>query len=106
MTQNERVLALLADGEWHDHHQGYALNLVLHSRIAELRARGHVIESRRDTAPDGSQLYLYRLVSLGAEVRASEAPLRSASAPAGIRSSAPSEQLTLLPVPARREAWA
>jgi len=58
VTHNERVLDLLADGEWHDHHELYALHVIAHSRISELRRRGHLIEIRRD-----GDLYLYRLVS-------------------------------------------
>jgi hypothetical protein len=50
------VLDLLADGAWHSHHEGYALGLILHSRVAELRKRGYRIEMRRE-----GDLYLYRL---------------------------------------------
>ena len=58
MTGCDRVLHLLRDGQWHTHHEGYALNLILHSRISDLRKRGHVIERGRD-----GDLYLYRLLS-------------------------------------------
>lgn len=56
MTQCDRVLAILADGKEHSHHDFYGF-CVLHSRISELRARGHQIEVRRD-----GDTYLYRLV--------------------------------------------
>ena len=58
MTHADKVLALLADGLWHDHREGYALNVMLHSRVADLRRRGYVIECEKT----GRQ-YRYRLVS-------------------------------------------
>ena len=57
MTHNERVLQLLADGRPHSHHELYALNVIAHSRVSDLRKRGHVIEMWRE-----DDLYLYRLV--------------------------------------------
>ena len=57
MTGCEKVLALLADGRWHDHHALYALNVIAHSRVAELRKRGHVIQHERR-----GDLYCYRLI--------------------------------------------
>ena len=56
MTHNERVLELLSDGKPHSHHEIYGLFVVGHSRIADLRKRGHVIESWRD-----GDDYLYQL---------------------------------------------
>ncbi len=44
MTHNERVLNLLSDGEPHSHHELYALFVVAHSRISDLRKRGYQIE--------------------------------------------------------------
>ena len=35
----------------------------VHSRIAELRKRGHVIENRTQKAKDGTRLSWYRLVA-------------------------------------------
>lgn len=55
-TGTQRVLRLLSDGKFHSHHELYALRVVAHSRIAELRSRGHVITCER--AGDD---YLYRL---------------------------------------------
>lgn len=57
MTHCERLLAVLSDGREHDHHELYALNMIVHSRVADLRRRGYVIEHRRD-----GELSLYRLV--------------------------------------------
>ena len=56
MTHNEKVLALLSDGKPHTHHEIYGLYVIGHSRIADLRKRGHVIESWRD-----GDDYLYQL---------------------------------------------
>jgi len=60
MTHNDKVLALLSDGEPHTHHEIYGLYVIGHSRIADLRKRGHVIESWRE-----GDDYLYRLCSEG-----------------------------------------
>jgi hypothetical protein len=57
MTHNERVLALLSDGAPHSHHELYALHVMGHSRISNLRQQGHVIECWRD----GSS-YWYQLI--------------------------------------------
>lgn len=56
MTHNERVLQLLSDGKPHSHHELYALHVIAHSRVSELRKRGHRIDQWRD----GDQ-YLYQL---------------------------------------------
>lgn len=58
MTHNEKVLALLADGKPHVHHELYALNVIAHSRVAELRKRGHEIAQWRH-----GDDYIYQLVS-------------------------------------------
>lgn len=57
MTHDDRVLALLSDGEPHSHHELYQLRVVAHSRVASLRRKGFVIECWRE-----DDLYLYRLV--------------------------------------------
>jgi hypothetical protein len=56
VTHNERVLELLSDGKPHTHHEIYGLFVIGHSRIADLRKRGHVIESWRD-----GDDYMYQL---------------------------------------------
>jgi hypothetical protein len=61
MTHCERVLALLSDGQPHTHHELYALNVIAHSRVAELRKRGYEIEHRREER-DGEQVSVYQLV--------------------------------------------
>lgn len=47
-THCQRVYDLLSDGQWHTHHEGYALGVILHSRVADLRKKGHTIEHRRN----------------------------------------------------------
>lgn len=56
MTHCERILELLADGEPHSYLEGYRLGVMLHSRVSDLRKRGHVIECWRD-----GEDYLYQL---------------------------------------------
>ncbi len=48
MTHNERVLELLSDGKPHSHHEIYALYVIGHSRIADLRKQGYRINQWRD----------------------------------------------------------
>lgn len=48
MTHNERVLQLLSDGKPHSHHELYALHVIGHSRISDLRKRGHEITCWRE----------------------------------------------------------
>ena len=55
---------MLSDGESHSHRELYALGTVAHSRIAELRKRGYVIEQWREEDPrSGETIYFYRLLS-------------------------------------------
>lgn len=57
-THNERVLQLLSDGKPHTHTELYGLHVIAHSRISDLRKKGHKIISWRE----GDQ-YLYELVA-------------------------------------------
>lgn len=52
----ERILELLSDGRLHSHTELYKLHCIAHSRVAELRRRGHTINCQRV----GDE-YLYRL---------------------------------------------
>lgn len=63
------LLELLSDGAWHSHLEIYALHIVGHSRVAELRGRryGYVIEQRRRKVGSGDTEYRYRLVAAPAE---------------------------------------
>lgn len=58
MTHNAKVLALLSDGEPHSHRELYGLYVIAHSRISDLRKRGHNIISWRE-----GDSYFYRLLS-------------------------------------------
>ena len=57
MTHCERVLDLLSDGKPHSAMELYRLGCIAHSRVSDLRKRGHVIECWR--AGDD---YLYQLL--------------------------------------------
>lgn len=48
MTDKEKVLRLLSDGKPHTHLQGYALNVMLHSRVSDLRRDGYRIRCWRE----------------------------------------------------------
>jgi hypothetical protein len=62
-SQCDRVLALLSNRRWHNAMELYRLGCVAHSRVADLRKRGYVIESRRLGLPGPDAIYEYRLVS-------------------------------------------
>lgn len=57
MTHNEKVLALLSDGQPYSHREMYGLFVMAHSRVADLRKRGHDIRCWRE-----GDLYFYRLL--------------------------------------------
>jgi hypothetical protein len=62
-TQNERILALLADGRWHTTREILAnVPCIVHSRVAEINAKdGYRIE--HDGAGGGAEKHRYRLVA-------------------------------------------
>lgn len=57
MTGCERVLARLKQGPA-SHHELYQLGVIAHSRIADLRRKGHQIECEKQNG-----LYVYSLLS-------------------------------------------
>lgn len=61
-THKERVLALLSDKQPHSHHELYALHVIGHSRISDLRKDGYLIAQWRD-----GDDYLYQLVGGSSE---------------------------------------
>jgi hypothetical protein len=65
-TQNERILALLADGRWHTTREILAnVPCIVHSRIAEINAKpGYLIE--HDGAGGGAEKHRYRLTATAA----------------------------------------
>jgi hypothetical protein len=56
VTHVERVYELLSDGKPHSHHEGYALGVILHSRISDLRRRGIQIRHWRENGTSYYQL--------------------------------------------------
>lgn len=58
-SHEERILAVLADGEPHSHRELYRLGVMVHSRVAVLRKRGYRIACRK--VDDNT--YEYRLES-------------------------------------------
>ena len=56
MTHVERVYELLSDGKPHSHHEGYALGVVFHSRISDLRRRGIEVRHWRENGTSYYQL--------------------------------------------------
>jgi hypothetical protein len=63
MSGTARLLERLSDGQWHPHASLYRdLGVMVHSRSAELRKRGHVIEVRSEwDAEQKRNVYWYRL---------------------------------------------
>jgi hypothetical protein len=43
VTHCDQLLQVLSDGRPHDHRQLYALGMVVHSRVNDLRSKGHTI---------------------------------------------------------------
>lgn len=65
----QRILDLLDDGEWHSSRELYRTSeTVVHSRISELRKRGHLIEHRHQGG-NGTAAHAYRLISSDAAGR-------------------------------------
>lgn len=90
MTHNERVLRLLSDGKPHSHHEIYALYVVGHSRISDLRKQGYLIQQWRD-----GDDYLYQLHgSAGAD-----GPVRENTGAALSSSDTPAAAPAFLPLP-------
>jgi hypothetical protein len=56
----KRLLGRLEDGDWHTSAELYRMNMIVHSRMSDLRRKGHVIE--KQITGTGSQHVRYRLV--------------------------------------------
>lgn len=76
ISQADRVLAILSDGEPHMHHEFYGW-CVLHSRVSDLRRRGHVIHAWRESHPNGTRYWYRLLASPSAEAPLTEGEGRS-----------------------------
>jgi hypothetical protein len=76
MTHGERILRVLADQRWHTtsniHRQ--AGHMVVHSRISELRGKGHEIEHRHVPGKVGAAAHAYRWLNVTDDYRARETP--------------------------------
>ena len=73
---------MLSDGEAHTHRELYALGTVAHSRVAELRKRGYVIEGWREEHA-GETVYFYRLLSVPTQDSSPPRPGADAAGQAG-----------------------
>jgi hypothetical protein len=83
VTHCDQLLQVLSDGRPHDHRQLYALGMVVHSRISDLRRRGIAIRHWRE---NGTSFY-----QLGSEL--TERGTLSHGFPAEPRSVSSSDQL-------------
>lgn len=77
-TDADRLLAVLSDGRAHSHLELYALGMIVHSRVADLRKRGHEIRHWQESHPNGRRHY-YQLIGPLAE-REAVVPVVSPSA--------------------------
>lgn len=71
VTDNDFLETMLGDGRWHGHIEIIAESirqrghgLTVHSRAADLRKRGHTVETRLERNDHGRTLSFYRLVAL------------------------------------------
>lgn len=69
MTDAEFILSVLEDGEEHSQadllrrsFQERGCGLTVHSRVADLRAKGHFITCRTDPSKSRGEKYLYQLL--------------------------------------------
>ena len=64
MSHCARILHALRDGQWHTTHDLYIEvgPMILHSRISDLRAKGHNVEGRHVPGRTGADGYEYRLL--------------------------------------------
>ncbi len=64
MSHCQRILDVLHDGQWHTTHDLYIEvgPMILHSRISDLRAKGHNVEGRHVPGKTGADGYQYRLL--------------------------------------------
>jgi hypothetical protein len=88
-----KLLAALSDGKPHDHRELYGLGIMVHSRIADLRAHGYEV-AQWSARENGERLYCYQIV--GWPLEPVEEPSSDGSQREATRGSADSSgQLTL-----------
>lgn len=63
MSHCDRILEALRDGQWHSTHTLYLEvgQMILHSRVSDLRKKGHNVEGRHVPGQTGAHGYEYRL---------------------------------------------
>ena len=63
MSHCDQILRALRDGQWHTTHDLYIEvgPMILHSRISDLRKKGHIVEGRHVPGRTGAEGYEYRL---------------------------------------------
>lgn len=89
MTDKEKVLALLSDGRPHTHHEIYALNVMGHSRITNLREDGYVIKRWNE-----GRTSVYQLLSEPEQAASSSSKVPSGNSSGSLRSAALAEAPT------------
>lgn len=68
-TGTARVLELLRDRRWHSSAEiEQACRVTCHSRLADLRREGHVIQKRRNPGCTGREMFSWRLTADAIEV--------------------------------------
>lgn len=80
----QRVLELLQDRRWHSSAEiEQACNVTCHSRLSDLRGEGCVIEKRRNRGATGREMFSWKLVATGDELRVARATPASLDDPTG-----------------------
>ena len=86
----DRLLEALSDRRPHHHLELYGLRMIVHSRISDLRKRGHHIRSWSESHPNGRRHY-YQLVGPLAQPESSQPARHACLSSAEQESSATSE---------------
>ncbi len=92
MSHCDQILHALRDGQWHTTHDLYAElgGMILHSRISDLRKKGHNVEGRHVPHQTGARGYEYRLLPSVTYIEVARTRRPPALSPLG----AAAEQLT------------
>lgn len=89
----KRVADRLADHRWHSSYElTHELSVMSHSRLAQLRSMGYVIERRRVSGAEGLKAFEYRLVSTPGELTTGDVAQSHALTPAVIGQAAAGER--------------
>jgi helix-turn-helix protein len=94
VTGCQRVLGRLSDGEWHSSFElTHELQVMTHSRIADLRKQGYEIEQERVPGQTGLRAYRYRLQG-ALNDGVAEPPQQTPGTTPSLRASQPATQRT------------